>query len=89
MIYNILCNTLIVAKPSRIRFDEINGFIRVYYGNRYLVLFGLKKYDAIYDRIKYLVSQKSGITYAFSHYYTKIKVDSYGSFAYRKNIETA
>ena len=32
-------------------------FIRVYYG-RYLVLFGLKKYNAIYNRIRYLISLK-------------------------------
>ena len=34
------------------------GFIRVYDGSRYLVLFGLEKYDAIYIRIRYLVRQK-------------------------------
>ena len=48
-------------------FFEGDGFIRVYDGNRYLILFGSEKYDAIYDRIGNLVSQKRGITYVFPH----------------------
>ena len=28
----------LIAKPSRIRFDKIDGFIRVYDGTRYLLL---------------------------------------------------
>ena len=59
----------------RIRFDEIYGFIRVYDGTRYLILFGSEKYDSIYNRIRYLISAKSGITYITSHNYAKIKVD--------------
>ena len=39
--------TLIGAKPLRINFDKIEGFIEVYDATRYLVLFGPKKYDAI------------------------------------------
>ena len=34
---------------------------RLYDGIRYLVLFGPGKYDAIYDRIRYHISHKSGI----------------------------
>ena len=34
-------------------------------------------YDVIYNRIRNLISQKSGITYVFSHNYAKIKVDSH------------
>ena len=65
-----------IANPLRIRFDEIYGFIRVYDGTRYLILFGSEKYDSIYNRIRYLISAKSGITYITSHNYAKIKVDS-------------
>ena len=36
-------NTLIGAKPFRIRFSEIGGFIRVYDGTRYLTIFGSEK----------------------------------------------
>ena len=46
----------------RIRFYKIDGFIRVYDGTRYLVLFESEKYDSIYNKIRYLISVKSGIT---------------------------
>ena len=36
-------------------FHKIDGFIRVYDGSRYLVLFALEEYDDIYNRIKYLI----------------------------------
>ena len=39
LIYDISYKTLISAKPSRIRFDKVDGFIGVYGGTRYLVLF--------------------------------------------------
>ena len=63
-----------MLRTLRIRYDEIYGFIRIYDGTRYLTLFGPEKYDVIYNRIRYLMSQKSGITYAFSHYIVKIKL---------------
>ena len=77
MIYDISNKTLIVSKPFRIRFDKIDRIIRIYDGTRYLTLFGTKKYDAIYDRFRYLISLKSSITYISSHYIAKIKVDCY------------
>ena len=76
LIYDISCKTLIDSKPLRIRFDKIDGLIRISNGSKYLVLLGPKKYDAIYDRIRYLINLKSGITYIFSHCFAKIKVDS-------------
>ena len=36
LIYDISYKTLIRAKSLRIRFDKIDGFIRIYDGNRYL-----------------------------------------------------
>ena len=36
-------------------FHKIDGFIRVYDGSRYLVLFALEEYDDIYNRIRYLI----------------------------------
>ena len=68
------------------RFDEIDGFTRIYDGTRYLTLLGSEKFDAIYDRIRYLKSLKSGITYTFSHYFVKIKVDSYDSLPMEKRL---
>ena len=86
LIYNILYKSFIGAKPLHVRFDKMDGFIRVYDGSRYLVLFGLEKYDAIYNRIRYFISQKSSITYIFSHYYMEIKVDSYHSLPLEKTL---
>ena len=68
----------------RIRFDKVHGFVRVYDGTIYLVLLGVEKYDAIDNRIRYLISQKGGITYVFSHYYAKI--DSYDSLPLEKTL---
>ena len=67
---------MVGAKPLRIRFSQVDGFIRVCDGNKYLVLFGLKKYDAICNKIRCLISQKSGITYGFFYNFRKIKIDS-------------
>ena len=69
-----------------IRFDKIEGIIRIYDGTRYLTLFCTEEYDAIYDRIRYLISLKSNITYIFSHYFAKFKVDSYGSLPIEKTL---
>ena len=41
------------TRPLRIRFDKVNGFIKIYDGMRYLVLNDYKRCNAIYDRIKY------------------------------------
>ena len=65
LIYDISYKTLIREKLLRIRFSKIDGLIRIYDGNRYLTLLGSEKYDAIYNRIRYLISLKSGITYFF------------------------
>ena len=50
-----------MQKPLHIRFDKIDGFIRVYDETRYLVK--KEKYNFIYKRIRYLIEVKSGITY--------------------------
>ena len=66
LVYNISYKSLVSAKPLRIIFDKIDGFIRVYDGTRYLVLFGSEKCDYIYNRIRYLISVKGGIICNFS-----------------------
>ena len=68
----------------RIRFDKIDGFIRVNDETKYLVLFGSEKYDSIYNRIRFLISVKRGITYIISHNYANIKVDSCYSLTLEK-----
>ena len=45
---------------------------------------GTKKYAAVCDRIRYIISLKSSITYIFSQYFAKIKVDSYDSLPVKK-----
>ena len=47
--------------------------------------FELKKYDSIYNRIRYLKIVKSGITYIISHNYAKIKVHLYDYLSLEKN----
>ena len=47
------------AKPLRIRLNKVAGFIKIYNGTRYSVLFGLERYNAIYDRIRYLIKAGS------------------------------
>ena len=72
---------MIPPKSFRPSFDKIDGFIRVYNGNRCLVLFDPEKHDTIYNAIKYIACQKSGITYVISHNYARIKVGSYDSLS--------
>ena len=73
-----------IAKPLRTRFNETDRFIRTFDGTKYLVLFGSEKYNSIYNRIRYLISVKRGITDIISHDYAKIKVDSYVSLPAKK-----
>ena len=80
---------LFSPKPLRIRFDKIDGFIRIYDASRYLISLGPEKFDVSYNRLSYLISLKSSITCIFSHYYRKIKVDSYDSFPTEKKIDFA
>ena len=52
LVYNISYKSLIFAKLLRIRLDKIDGFIKVYDGTVYLVLFDPEKYYAINNRIR-------------------------------------
>ena len=47
MVYEISYKTLLGAKLSCIRFNKVDGYIRVYDGNRYLHLSGPEKYHGI------------------------------------------
>ena len=77
LIYGISCHsTLMGSIPFGIRFDEIDGFIKIYDGIRYLVLFSYL-YDEICNRIKYLTSEKSGIADSIDSYFAKIRIDLY------------
>ena len=52
LVYSISYKTLIGSKSLSIRFNKIDGFIRVYDGTRYLILFGAEKCNSIYNRIR-------------------------------------
>ena len=43
------------------RFNKTDGFIKIFNGTRYIVLFGSETYDFIYNRTIYLVSVKSSV----------------------------
>ena len=77
LIYGISCrSTFMGSIPFGIRFDEIDGFIKIYDGIRYLVLFSYL-YDEICNRIKYLTSEKSGIADSIDSNFAKIRIDLY------------
>ena len=51
-----------------IKADKVDGFIRFLGGEfRYLVLFNCGLFDKIYNKIKYLISEKTGITDSINH----------------------
>ena len=85
-VYNISYKTLIGTKSLRIQLDKEDGFIRVYDGGKYLVSFGTEKYHAIYNRIRYLLSQKTRITYVFFRSYPRIKVTLFDSLSLEKTL---
>ena len=72
---------LINPKPLHIRFNEIDLFIRIFDGTRYLVLLGTEKYNAIYNRIRYLIVSS---TIFFLAVLRKSKLDSYNSLPTEK-----
>ena len=75
---------LIFAKPLRIMFDIVDGFIRDYNGTKYLAIFSSEKYNAIFNSIRYLVRVKSRIPCTISHNYGEIKIDSDDDFPLEK-----
>ena len=60
--------------PLRSRFTEIDVYIKIFDGIRYLVLFGPGSYDEIYDRI----------TDSINHDFGTIRIDSYNSLTIEK-----
>ena len=88
LIYNVLNETLIGAKTLCIMFNKVDWFIRDYDGTKYLVLFALEKYNAIDDRIKYLIQLKKGITYVFSQNFAKSKVYSDDDLSWEETLNS-
>ena len=76
-------------KSSRIRFDKIDEFTKVYGRTRYLVLLSPEKYDAVYNRIRYFISLKDDIAYIFLSLFCKNQRLFLWFFTYRKNFDFA
>ena len=82
------------SKPLCIRFDEIDGFIKIDDGISYLILFGHWWYDELCDKIKYLI--KCGFTLkrvcnmtrtsSINHNFARIRIDLYNSLSIEKTL---
>ena len=68
------------STPLQIRFDEIDGFIKIYDGTRYLQMFS----NILYDTIKYPISKKTGIADSINHSFGRIRSDSHNSLPIEK-----
>ena len=72
-------------EPLHSKFDKIDGFVRVLDGDtKHLALFDYRWSDKICDRIKYLISEKSGTTDSINHNFIKIRIYSYNSLPIEK-----
>ena len=72
------------AKPLHIWFEKINRIIKIFIGIRYLELLCSKKYDIIYNRIRYLTSKKRGTTDNVRHSFARIGIDLLNSLQIKK-----
>ena len=84
MIDDISYKPFMSSIPLRVRFDKIDGYIKIHDRIRYLVLFGHGWYDEICDRIKYLISKKSGIADSTNHNFARIRIDLHTSLPIEK-----
>ena len=69
-----------------IRFDKVDGFIRVFDEKGFLILFGSEEYDTTHNGIRNLISQKSSIAHFFSHNCARSKIDSSDSLPLEKTL---
>ena len=69
MFFDVLYKIFIVAKPLCVVLDGVDRFNKGYSEIKYSVLLGSEKYDAIFERIRYLIELKSEISYVASHNY--------------------
>ena len=84
LVHNILHKKLIDGKPLRIRVNKVDEIIKIYDGIRYLQLdnsYGINSgiYNAIFDKINYLISEKSSTTDSINRTFATISGDSFDS----------
>ena len=85
LVYNITYKTFMDAKPLRIRFDKVDGIIKIDDGIRYLELsnsynevyyrINCRICNAIFDRINYFIIAKSDDRYSINHNRARIRID--------------
>ena len=84
------------VKLFPIRFDKADGLIKIYDGIRHFELSNSYNevysrnnstiYSAMFDKINYLISEKSGITGSVNHILAKIIIDSCNSLPIEKKL---
>ena len=70
----------------RVRYDEIDEFIKIHDKIIYLTLFDHGWFDKTCDRIKYLVNEISGITDSINYNFARIRIDSYSYLPIEKAL---
>ena len=84
LIYDISYKTFIGSIPLGIRFDQTDWFIKIYDGLRHLAILDHTWFDEICGSVKYLISEKSGITDSINHNFGRIRIDSYNYLPIKK-----
>ena len=84
------------AKSLRIRFDKVNGLIKIDNGIRYLALsdsyievyYGINSriFNANFDRINYLLSKKGVITDSINHISARARIESHNPLPIEKAL---
>ena len=81
---------------KNIRFNKADEIIKIYNGIRYLKLSNsyslynkvcYRIYNPTFNRIKYLISRKSGITDSINHNFARIRFNSYNSLPIEKALD--
>ena len=84
-VYKISYKISTGLKTLCISLDKIDGFITSPYRKiKHLVLSDYGLLDKIFDKIKYLISKKTGITNSINYNFGRIKIDSYNSLPIEK-----
>ena len=96
LVYNILYKKFMDTKPLRIRFNKVDGIIKIYDGIRYLELsnsynevfykIDCRNYNAIFDRINYLISEKVVLQIVLIKILQESEIDSHNSLPIEKKL---
>ena len=92
LIYKLLYKKFIDAKPFPIKFNKVDGLIKIYNGIRYLELSNsydtnYRVYNKIFDEINYLITEKIEDKYSINHNFARIKIDSFNSLPMETKID--